>query len=98
MNIDLQAREITPLRQTYAHVAAYIGGDKAASRYQEATLGAQPSASLRPSTCRRVASRPEMRATSGTPPSEVTSSASARCCAYPARSHCMRFAPAYPPE
>lgn len=42
MNIDLQAREITPLRQTYAHVAQYIGGDKAASRYQEATLGAQP--------------------------------------------------------
>ncbi|WP_431275881.1 aromatic/alkene monooxygenase hydroxylase subunit beta [Variovorax ureilyticus] len=43
MNIDLQAREITPLRQTYAHVAKYIGGDKAASRYQEATMGAQPS-------------------------------------------------------
>ncbi|MBA4261072.1 MAG: phenol hydroxylase [Comamonadaceae bacterium] len=42
MNIDLQAREIKPLRQTYAHVAKYIGGDKAASRYQEATLGAQP--------------------------------------------------------
>lgn len=32
MNIDLQAREITPLRQTYAHVAKYIGNDKAASR------------------------------------------------------------------
>jgi len=42
MNIDLQAREITPLRQTYAHVAKYIGEDKAASRYQEATYGAQP--------------------------------------------------------
>ena len=42
MNIDLQAREITPLRQTYAHVAKYIGGDKTASRYQEATFGAQP--------------------------------------------------------
>lgn len=42
MNIDLQAREIQPLRQTYAHVARHIGGDKAASRYQEATLGAQP--------------------------------------------------------
>ena len=41
MNIDLQAREITPLRQTYAHVARLIGGDKAASRYQEATFGAQ---------------------------------------------------------
>jgi phenol hydroxylase P1 protein len=42
MNIDLQAREITPLRHTYAHVAKYIGGDKVASRYQEATMGAQP--------------------------------------------------------
>ena len=42
MNLDLKAREIKPLRQTYAHVAKYIGGDKAASRYQEATMGAQP--------------------------------------------------------
>lgn len=42
MNIDLQARSIEPLRNTYAHVAKYIGGDKPASRYQEATLGAQP--------------------------------------------------------
>jgi phenol hydroxylase P1 protein len=46
MNIDLQAREITPLRNTYAHVAKYIGNDKAASRYQEATYGAQPSANF----------------------------------------------------
>lgn len=43
MNIDLQARSIEPLRNTYAHVARYIGGDKPASRYQEATMGAQPS-------------------------------------------------------
>jgi phenol hydroxylase P1 protein len=42
MNIDLQARSIEPLRNTYAHVAQYIGGDKPASRYQEATMGAQP--------------------------------------------------------
>ncbi len=41
MNIDLQAREITPLRHTYAHVARQIGEDKVASRYQEATFGAQ---------------------------------------------------------
>ena len=41
MNIDLQAREIQPLRQTFDRVARYIG-DKPASRYQEATLGAQP--------------------------------------------------------
>jgi phenol hydroxylase P1 protein len=46
MNIDLQAREITPLRNTYAHVAKYIGDDKPASRYQEATYGAQPSANF----------------------------------------------------
>ncbi len=43
MTIDLKAREIQPLRHTYEHVARYIGGDKHASRYQEATLGAQPS-------------------------------------------------------
>ena len=41
-NIDLHARQIEPLRQTYAHVAEHIGGDKPATRYQEATLGAQP--------------------------------------------------------
>jgi phenol hydroxylase P1 protein len=46
MNIDLHAREIQPLRHTYAHVAQHIGGDKTASRYQEATLGAQPSANF----------------------------------------------------
>jgi len=41
MNIELQAREIQPLRQTFDRVAAYTG-DKPASRYLEATLGAQP--------------------------------------------------------
>jgi len=46
MNIDLQAREIAPLRNTYAHVAKYIGNDKPASRYQEATYGAQPMANF----------------------------------------------------
>lgn len=45
MNIDLQAREIQPLRQTFARVAAYTG-DKPASRYLEATLGAQPAANF----------------------------------------------------
>jgi phenol hydroxylase P1 protein len=43
MTIDLQAREIQPLRHTYAHVAKYIGQDKTPSRYEEATMGAQPS-------------------------------------------------------
>jgi phenol hydroxylase P1 protein len=46
MNIDLQAREITPLRHTYTHVAQRIGGDKTASRYQEATFGAQAEANF----------------------------------------------------
>jgi phenol/toluene 2-monooxygenase (NADH) P1/A1 len=46
MNIDLQAREIRPLRNTYAHVAKYVGHEKSASRYQEATYGAQPSANF----------------------------------------------------
>ena len=46
MNIDLQAREITPLRNTFAHVAKVVGNDKPASRYQEATYGAQPSANF----------------------------------------------------
>lgn len=46
MNIDLQAREIKPLRHTYAHVARYAGADKPASRYQEATYGAQPMANF----------------------------------------------------
>ncbi|MBF5006999.1 ferritin family protein [Diaphorobacter caeni] len=42
MNIELQAREIQPQRQTFARVAAHTG-DKPASRYLEAMLGAQPS-------------------------------------------------------
>ncbi|CAJ0784600.1 aromatic/alkene monooxygenase hydroxylase subunit beta [Ralstonia pickettii] len=46
MNIDLQAREITPLRQTFAHVARLIGEGKAATRYQEATYGAQSMANF----------------------------------------------------
>ena len=41
-SIDLQAKEIKPTRNTFSHVARYIGGDKPATRYQEATLGAQP--------------------------------------------------------
>lgn len=45
MNIDLQAKAIQPQRHTFARVAAYTG-DKTASRYQEATLGVQPSANF----------------------------------------------------
>jgi phenol hydroxylase P1 protein len=46
MNIDLRAREIQPLRHTYAHVAKYIGEGRLPSRYEEATMGAQPSANF----------------------------------------------------
>lgn len=46
MNIDLHSREIRPLRNTYDHVAKYIGQDKTATRYEEATYGAQPSANF----------------------------------------------------
>lgn len=46
MTVELHAREIESLRNTYAHVAKYIGDDKAASRYQEAIFGAQPSANF----------------------------------------------------
>ena len=46
MTIDLKTVDIKPLRHTFAHVAQYIGGDKAASRYQEGTMGAQPTANF----------------------------------------------------
>jgi phenol/toluene 2-monooxygenase (NADH) P1/A1 len=46
MNIDLHAREIQPLRQTYASVARYIGNDKPASRYLEASIDAQACANF----------------------------------------------------
>jgi phenol hydroxylase P1 protein len=42
-SIDLQAKEIKPARNTFTHVAKHIGGDKPATRYQEATLGMQTS-------------------------------------------------------
>lgn len=41
MQIDLRTVTIKPLRQTFDHVAAKIGGDKPASRYQEGTIGLQ---------------------------------------------------------
>ncbi len=46
MTVDLHAREIKPLRNTFAHVAKYVGDDKPASRYLEATLGAQPTSNF----------------------------------------------------
>ncbi|SFB34999.1 Phenol hydroxylase P1 protein [Collimonas sp. OK607] len=41
MHLDLRTVSITPLRQTFDSIAARIGGDKSASRYQEATLDVQ---------------------------------------------------------
>ena len=41
MQMDLRTVTIAPQRQTYGHVARYLGGDKPASRYQEGTIGLQ---------------------------------------------------------
>jgi phenol hydroxylase P1 protein len=42
MTIDLNTTHIEPLRQSFAHIAAKIGADKPATRYQEAVWGLQP--------------------------------------------------------
>jgi phenol/toluene 2-monooxygenase (NADH) P1/A1 len=41
MQLDLRTVAIKPIRNTFTHVAKYIGNDKPASRYQEATYGMQ---------------------------------------------------------
>lgn len=41
MQIDLRTVSINPLRQTFDHIAARIGPDKAASRYLEGTMDVQ---------------------------------------------------------
>lgn len=41
MLLDLRTVAIKPIRNTFTHVAKYIGHDKPASRYQEATYGLQ---------------------------------------------------------
>jgi phenol hydroxylase P1 protein len=46
MQIDLRTVSITPLRQTFDNVAARLGGDKAASRYIEATMDVQANANF----------------------------------------------------
>ena len=46
MSVDLKTVDMKPQRLTYAHVSKYIGEGKAPSRYQEATLGAQPEANF----------------------------------------------------
>ena len=42
MQIDLRTIAITPLRQTFGHLARRLGADKPASRYLEATMDLQP--------------------------------------------------------
>ncbi len=46
MQVDIKTTTVTQLRQTFSHVARQIGGDKPASRYQEATIGMQPMANF----------------------------------------------------
>lgn len=42
MQIDIKAKIVKPIRQTYTHVAKRLGGDKPATRYQEAVFDLQP--------------------------------------------------------
>jgi phenol hydroxylase P1 protein len=42
VSIDLKTTSIEPLRRTFDHIADKLGGDKPASRYQEAVWGLQP--------------------------------------------------------
>lgn len=42
MSVDIRTTEVTQIRNTFSHVARRIGGDKPASRYQEATFDLQP--------------------------------------------------------
>lgn len=46
MQIDLRTVSITPLRQTYNHIADRLGADKPASRYIEGTMDVQPEANF----------------------------------------------------
>ncbi len=41
MQIDIKAKTVKPVRQTYTHVAKRLGGDKPATRYQEAVFDLQ---------------------------------------------------------
>ena len=42
MHVDIKTTSVTQIRQTFSHVARRLGGDKPASRYQEATFDLQP--------------------------------------------------------
>ncbi len=41
MTVEIRTTAITPVRQTFSHIARRLGGDKPATRYQEATLDMQ---------------------------------------------------------
>ncbi|CAB3788674.1 Phenol hydroxylase P1 protein [Paraburkholderia caffeinitolerans] len=41
MSVEIRTASITPVRQTFSHVARRLGSDKPASRYQEATFDLQ---------------------------------------------------------
>ncbi len=41
MTVEIKTRDYTPKRHTFGHIARRLGGDKPASRYQEATLDVQ---------------------------------------------------------
>lgn len=42
MQVDIKTTSVTQLRNTFSHVARRLGSDKPASRYQEASVGLQP--------------------------------------------------------
>lgn len=42
MTVEIKTKTVTQSRNTFSHVARRIGGDKPASRYQEATFDLQP--------------------------------------------------------
>lgn len=42
MQVDIKTSSVEQVRQTFSHIALRLGGDKAASRYQEATYDLQP--------------------------------------------------------
>lgn len=46
MNIDIKTIKVEPRRQTFGHIARRFGVDKAASRYEEATLDVQATANF----------------------------------------------------
>lgn len=41
MHIDIKAKTVKPVRQTFTHIAERLGGDKLATRYQEAVYDLQ---------------------------------------------------------